>query len=91
MLRPWSADLLTGRGHERTRRFKCDARFSTSWPVSAVVVVVMVLAVAGSLLMVGYNFANNYVHTQLAEQQIAFPPAAAFAHPVPGQRDHTSR
>ena len=51
------------------------------------VVVVIVLAVAGSLLMVGYNFANNYVHTQLAEQQITFPSAAAFAHPD-GQRDH---
>ena len=45
------------------------------------VVVVIVLAVAGSLLMVGYSFANNYVHTQLAEQQITFPTAAAFAHP----------
>ncbi len=45
------------------------------------VVVVIVLAVAGSLLLVGYNFANNYVHTQLAEQQITFPSAAAFAHP----------
>jgi hypothetical protein len=45
------------------------------------VVVVIVLVVAGSLLMVGYSFANNYVHTQLAEQQITFPSAAAFAHP----------
>jgi hypothetical protein len=45
------------------------------------IVVVLVLAVAGSLLLVGYNFANNYVHTQLAEQQITFPSAAAFAHP----------
>ena len=45
------------------------------------VVVVIVLAVAGSLLMVGYSFANNYVHSQLAEQQITFPSAAAFAHP----------
>ena len=45
------------------------------------VVVVLVLAVAGSLLLVGYNFANNYVHTQLAQQQITFPSAAAFAHP----------
>lgn len=48
------------------------------------VVVVIVLAVAGSLLLVGYNFANDYVHTQLAQQQITFPPAAAFKHPVPG-------
>ena len=45
------------------------------------VVVVIVLAVAGSLLLVGYNFANDYVHTQLAQQQITFPSAAAFAHP----------
>jgi hypothetical protein len=45
------------------------------------IVVVVVLAVAGALLMFGYSFANNYVHTQLAEQQITFPPAAAFAHP----------
>jgi hypothetical protein len=45
------------------------------------VIVVIALAVAGSLLMVGYNFANNYVHTQLSQQQITFPSAAAFAHP----------
>ena len=45
------------------------------------VVVVIVLAVAGALLMFGYSFANNYVHTQLAEQQITFPSTAAFAHP----------
>jgi len=44
-------------------------------------IAVVVLVVAGSLLMVGYAFANNYVHTQLAEQQITFPSAAAFAHP----------
>ena len=48
------------------------------------VVIVIVLVVAGALLMVGYNFANDYVHTQLAEQQITFPSAAAFKHPVPG-------
>jgi len=47
-------------------------------------VVVIVLVVAGALLLVGYNFANNNVHSQLAEQQITFPAAAAFAHPVPG-------
>ena len=44
-------------------------------------VAVVVLVVAGSLLMVGYGFANNYVHTQLSEQQITFPTAAALAHP----------
>jgi hypothetical protein len=46
--------------------------------------VVIVLVVAGALLLVGYNFANNNVHSQLGEQQITFPAAAAFAHPVAG-------
>jgi hypothetical protein len=48
------------------------------------VIVVVVLAVAGALLFFGSNFADNYVHNQLAEQQITFPPAAAFAHPKAG-------
>jgi hypothetical protein len=48
------------------------------------VIVVIVLVVAGGLLFVGYSFANNYVHTQLAEQHITFPSAAAFAHPKVG-------
>jgi hypothetical protein len=48
------------------------------------VVVVVVLLVAGGLLMWGYSFANSNVHNQLAEQQIVFPSAAAFAHPVAG-------
>jgi hypothetical protein len=47
-------------------------------------VMVVVLVVAGGLLMWGYSFANSNVHNQLAEQQIVFPPAAAFAHPVVG-------
>ena len=34
--------------------------------------------------MWGYSFANSNVHNQLAEQQITFPAAAAFAHPVAG-------
>jgi hypothetical protein len=46
--------------------------------------IVVVLLVAGTMLMVGYNFANNNVHNQLAEQQITFPPAVAFAHPAVG-------
>jgi hypothetical protein len=46
--------------------------------------IVVVLAVAGSLMLVGYSFANSNVHSQLAEQQITFPAAAAFAHPVAG-------
>jgi hypothetical protein len=48
---------------------------------------VIVLALAGTLMMVGYNFANNNVHSQLAEQQITFPPASAFVNvqaPAPG-------
>ena len=45
------------------------------------VVIVIVLVVAGGLLMIGYNFANNYVHTQLAQQQITFPSAAARPTP----------
>jgi hypothetical protein len=48
------------------------------------VLIVAVLAVAGVLMLVGYSFANNNVHNQLAEQQISFPSAAAFAHPVAG-------
>jgi hypothetical protein len=48
------------------------------------ILIVVVLAVAGGLLMWGYNFANSNVHNQLAEQQIVFPAKAAFAHPVAG-------
>jgi hypothetical protein len=47
-------------------------------------VLIVMLLVAGGLGMWGYNFANSNVHNQLAEQQITFPPAAAFAHPVAG-------
>ena len=34
--------------------------------------------------MWGYSYDHNNVHNQLAEQQIFFPPKAAFAHPQPG-------
>jgi hypothetical protein len=47
-------------------------------------VLVVVLLVAGGLGLWGYSFANNNVHSQLAEQQITFPPAAAFAHAKAG-------
>jgi hypothetical protein len=40
--------------------------------------------VAGSLGLWAYNFANSNVHNQLAQQQITFPPAAAFAHAKAG-------
>ena len=48
------------------------------------VLIVVVLLVAGGLLMWGYSFANSSVHDQLAQQEIYFPSAAAFAHPKPG-------
>lgn len=44
-------------------------------------VVVVVLVIAGGLLVWGHSFVNSSVHSQLAQQQIFFPPAAAFAHP----------
>jgi len=40
--------------------------------------------VAGSLGLWAYSFANSNVHNQLAQQQITFPPASAFAHPKAG-------
>jgi len=51
---------------------------------SAGVVVVVVLVIAGGLLTWGHVFANNNVHQQLAQQQIYFPPKAAFDHPKAG-------
>jgi hypothetical protein len=47
-------------------------------------IAVVALVIAGALLLFGANFANNYVHNQLAQQNITFPSAAAFAHPVAG-------
>src|ERR1039458_138505 len=47
-------------------------------------VLVLVLLAAGALGVWGYSFANSNVHNQLSEQQITFPPASAFAHPVAG-------
>jgi hypothetical protein len=47
-------------------------------------VLVIVLLVAGGLLAWGQSFANSNVHNQLAQQQIYFPPQAAFAHPKAG-------
>ncbi len=47
-------------------------------------VLVVVLLVAGGLGLWGYSFANSNVHSQLAQQQITFPPAAAFAHAKAG-------
>lgn len=47
-------------------------------------IVAAALVVAGALLMWGYSFANSTVHDQLAQQQVFFPPASAFAHPKAG-------
>jgi hypothetical protein len=47
-------------------------------------VLVVVLVVAGGLLTWGHSFVNSNVHDQLAQQQIFFPPKAAFAHPKAG-------
>ena len=45
---------------------------------------VVVLVVAGALLLWGYNYDRSNVHNQLAQQQIFFPPKAAFATAKPG-------
>ena len=42
-------------------------------------VLVVVLLIAGGLLMWGYSYDHNNVRNQLAQQQIFFPPKAAFA------------
>lgn len=47
-------------------------------------IVTVVLIVAGSLLTWGSSFISTQVHNQLAEQQIYFPPASAFAHAKAG-------
>jgi hypothetical protein len=47
-------------------------------------IVVVVLLVAGGLLIWGHSFTSSNVHTQLAAQQIFFPPTEAFAHPKAG-------
>jgi hypothetical protein len=48
------------------------------------VVVVVVLLVAGGLLTWGASYTKSNVHSQLAQQEIFFPPKAAFEHPKPG-------
>jgi len=51
---------------------------------AAGVVTVVVLLVAGGLLTWGHSFVSSNVHSQLAQQQISFPPAPAFAHAKAG-------
>jgi hypothetical protein len=47
-------------------------------------VLVVVLLVAGGLLMWGHSYVHSNVRNQLAQQQIFFPPKAAFEHPKAG-------
>ena len=51
---------------------------------AAGVVVVVVLVIAGGLLLWGHSFVNSNVRSQLAQQQVYFPPPAAFAHAKAG-------
>lgn len=51
---------------------------------SAGTVVAIVLIAAGALLTWAHSFVGDQVHSQLASQQIFFPPAAAFANPKAG-------
>ena len=44
----------------------------------------IVLLGMGGLLLWGSTYVHNTVQSQLAAQQITFPPAAAFAHPKAG-------
>jgi hypothetical protein len=47
-------------------------------------VVVVVLVIAGGLLLWGHSFSDSNVRNQLSEQQVYFPPKAAFATAKPG-------
>jgi len=47
-------------------------------------VMVVVLLVAGGLLLWGSSFTHSNVHKQLSQQEIFFPPKAAFEHAKPG-------
>jgi hypothetical protein len=46
--------------------------------------VMCALVVAGGLLTWGHSFVNSNVHSELAQQQIYFPPKVAFEHPKAG-------
>ena len=57
------------------------------WLSISGIVAAVVLAPTGGLLLWGSAYVHNTVQSQLASQQITFPPAGAFAHPKP-HRDH---
>ena len=48
------------------------------------VVIVVVLLIAGGLLTWGHSFVKSNVRNELAQQQIYFPPRAAFTHAKTG-------
>lgn len=55
--------------------------FDKLWGWAGVSLGIILLA-AGGLLLWGSAYVHNTVHSQLAVQQIYFPPQAAFAHPT---------
>ena len=57
---------------------------SRTWLAVASAALAAVLLVAGGLLLWGSAYIHNTVQSQLAAQQITFPPASAFAHPKAG-------
>ena len=54
------------------------------WISITSLVAAVVLAAAAGMLLWGSTYVHNTVRSQLAAQQIYFPPAAAFAHPKAG-------
>jgi hypothetical protein len=54
------------------------------WLSISSLAVAVVLAAAAGMLLWGSAYVHNTVTSQLAAQQISFPPAAAFAHPKAG-------
>jgi hypothetical protein len=60
-------------------------RFSSrTWLAAASAALAAVLLIVGGLTLWGSAYVHNTVQSQLAAQQITFPPAAAFAHPKAG-------
>jgi hypothetical protein len=56
-------------------------RFSSRiWLATASAALAAVLLIAGGLTLWGSTYVHNTVRSQLAAQQIFFPPASAFAH-----------
>ncbi|HEX4088517.1 MAG TPA: hypothetical protein VHZ33_07355 [Trebonia sp.] len=54
------------------------------WLSVTSLIAAVALAAAAGMLLWGSTYVHNTVRSQLAAQQIYFPPAAAFAHPKAG-------